>query len=1857
MTLIQTLLDHPVVESIGWALIHFVWQGAIIGLVLACVLAAIRRRSSNVKYLTCCCGLLVLAAAPVATSVFLLPHDSGGTVVSAEPDSSGAETGPVVADSTVEPVVPATSDLTQSADAAAKPTPVNPAPTKRPGPTSGTNLPSLSEWLQPHLDWILAGWFAGVVALSVRLLVCWMNVGRLTRRGTGAVSESVSAVFSDLVDRVGVSRPVRLFESSLVQVPTVLGALRPVILLPVTAVSGLSASQLEAILAHELAHVRRHDYLVNLLQTAIETLLFYHPVVWWVSQRIRAERENCCDDVASAVCGDRIEYAEALVRMEEIRGTTPQLAVAATGGSLLQRVRRLVAPGRASGERRRPWWLGGAIPLSLLLLAASCMPFVSEEVTGSNDDDGPDTYVVVWGAVVDRPLADRLAGAGPKLEEQDGAVLRTVDADQVRGMFHEATGSAEVIRLSDRMKWLAPLGIYMPPENLTGTISMIDNVQFRVPDKRGDILFTQILNGQHRVLPEKEAVRLKLRLNHNVQFEAFNTGEDDSRSNVSGKMEIDQSLPDGQAMLVTRELKPALDWSPVLVTVFEPVRVPARLSRQRQIHDLPSWLEGGPEAIRRRAQAADNWTEDVAPQSISADGKWSQLLKSGARVTLVGLSSPKNSPTAWWTPDGEPLVFNYKRSIGLPVQEMFALLHVIHSPEAARDPGPIDLAPLLNPTSQMSSGGVIYLHGSDRAEMPDAADGQLVIVPVDTDGPLQASVGIGTDSADSPLLGVVHKDKPLVLEEGEFEATQVLERRHHRVGTVTDVSMTFPRDATQQVLVTAIGTDGQRVESEYRPRILLPPQSLRSSVFDRFLIPPEKVSHFEVRKAPISWATFTGFSGMPAELQVATVKAEPTATALVGWTIQGKSFDGLTNGAVVGNGRDLHLINQDSEYVRGLFQRLIESGDLDPPGPNVGWMFDWDEFQAVTGTQAYRGPPVNSFPFGYSTGILPAEDRADLQAGMWTLSTNCKAVPEKPGQLQIDATWTVSENNPGPDGKSLWREVFNQPYPRTFEAPPLGRCVVMTGPVAGLSESGRSGAVVFETVSVPKSLIQRVRSRRTDVEQLIKVGPAGILAMLAAGETTELVSETAAPELLPIRGRVVDYNMNPVEGAAVFPLGSSYRRWHALTLSQGKATSRGGAFGSAVEDTRTIRAYTDAEGRFEIKLKNVTDLAVSSTVLDVWEVEAPKPGHSITIQLPRPGRLNVSHSTLREGETSRGIVRGPLRRLPDTPDGDPVFDHRFRCSARRQFEVSSGTPQTIGSLTSGEYWVALERSLKHGDFSTTYGIDRTRLSIKAGKPTDIDFGRAAGVPVDVRVSGLEERGIEFNVVEVQPLKDDGTAVDRWLFSDVGLTTTGQLTTERLLPGRYRIRARGYSARDADKGDRDFHRPDGIGSEIITIPELGESPVVDITLKIWGNEAVAANKEKKTAETEKSESPSPVSVFGRVVDAETGEPITKFITQAGKFDPKKPEDVTWGFSEGSSTAASKGRFSTTVRWQAGWTARILADGYLPQPVITKAPKDGETRIEVELRLKRGRWVRGRVLDHTGKPAKGVAVYALGKRGINLAGGKAVNSFGGNDDSRVRTLTSDDGRFEMTVGEATRLAVSSPNIDAWPGDLPEGMKETVIKLPEPGRVIVDFDIEGAGEKQDIFWQFLGHSMPGFEGITSEQTREVKNGEKLEITSLPPGKYQIGRSRMLRTGQMGMGRFLDRHWFTVKSGETVTINFTRPTGARIKGIVEGLKETTVKTALITVTPIKEPENPDAQFEGWLTLDGQATNEDGEFTTERLPPGEYKLLAEAYLPLTPEQRFRTGIPTPTFTGESTVVVPEDGEAPDVKIELKQQD
>jgi hypothetical protein len=205
----------------------------------------------------------------------------------------------------------------------------------------------------------------------------------MRRKEIKAVGAELYARCLTLQQRMGLDRVIRYCECHRLDAPAVLGWFRPVVLLPVRALTGLTEAQIEAVIAHELAHIRRFDCFVNLFQIGTETLLFYHPAVWWVSQRIRAEREHCCDDEAIAICGDAVNYARALTLMEEWR-TAPALMMAANRSPLGERVVRLLGWNGAAGQIRVAGLTGSFVCLAGALLAGNAFLGVAHAALGAS---------------------------------------------------------------------------------------------------------------------------------------------------------------------------------------------------------------------------------------------------------------------------------------------------------------------------------------------------------------------------------------------------------------------------------------------------------------------------------------------------------------------------------------------------------------------------------------------------------------------------------------------------------------------------------------------------------------------------------------------------------------------------------------------------------------------------------------------------------------------------------------------------------------------------------------------------------------------------------------------------------------------------------------------------------------------------------------------------------------------------------------------------------------------------------------------------------------------------------------------------------------------------------------------------------------------------------------------------------------------------------------------------------------------------------------------------------------------------------------------------------------------------------
>jgi beta-lactamase regulating signal transducer with metallopeptidase domain len=359
---LATGISPELLQALGWTLLHFVWQGAGLAALFAVAKTVCRRATT--RYALAVITLVLMMAAPVITFTGMLRQSDPAVRYGAQKTSASA---------------------------------VTPVRIAARGPQSGA--PAVGPQLGPvGMVWFVEAWFLGVVLLSLRTAGGLFLIERMRRGEIKPVARELYEKCLALQRKMGLERMIRYCECLRLDAPAVLGWFRPVVLLPARALTGLSEEQIEAVIAHELAHIRRLDCFVNLFQIGVETLLFYHPAVWWVSQRIRTERENCCDDEAIAVCGNAVNYARALTLMEEWRAT-PSLMMAANRGPLSRRVVRLLGLEGPAGRLRVAGLAAGVACLAGALLAGNAFLGVAHAALGAgrpaHQEQGSSSVIVV----------------------------------------------------------------------------------------------------------------------------------------------------------------------------------------------------------------------------------------------------------------------------------------------------------------------------------------------------------------------------------------------------------------------------------------------------------------------------------------------------------------------------------------------------------------------------------------------------------------------------------------------------------------------------------------------------------------------------------------------------------------------------------------------------------------------------------------------------------------------------------------------------------------------------------------------------------------------------------------------------------------------------------------------------------------------------------------------------------------------------------------------------------------------------------------------------------------------------------------------------------------------------------------------------------------------------------------------------------------------------------------------------------------------------------------------------------------------------------------------------------------------
>ncbi len=394
--------------TLGWTLIHFVWQGFAVLLAYVLVMSGLRQRHPEIRYLFSVFTLLVLSALPLVTFFYLAAQSSTGTATGLQELATFA--------------VYATSENLRS---------------------------DLSTMVEPALPYAVLAWFAGVIVMMIRFSIGLVEVNRLRRTAHWDVPAEWQVSLESLLERMNLSNEIGLAMSELVQSPLVIGWLKPLILIPPSALTGLTPSQLEMILAHELEHIRRWDYLVNLWQVVVESFLFYHPAVRIISRRIRVDRENCCDDAAVRLCGNPIAYARALAHLEGLRQSNllaVNFQIGISDSRLLDRIQRLV--GRSRHVQHGSVWFTSAFMLGVLVMSSIATHYSLETYRGKTAEPGVISELVATPIIKTIPASEAMF---IRTQPEPAATVANISQIQESLSYESAEVSVDLPAVTEEM--------------------------------------------------------------------------------------------------------------------------------------------------------------------------------------------------------------------------------------------------------------------------------------------------------------------------------------------------------------------------------------------------------------------------------------------------------------------------------------------------------------------------------------------------------------------------------------------------------------------------------------------------------------------------------------------------------------------------------------------------------------------------------------------------------------------------------------------------------------------------------------------------------------------------------------------------------------------------------------------------------------------------------------------------------------------------------------------------------------------------------------------------------------------------------------------------------------------------------------------------------------------------------------------------------------------------------------------------------------------------------------------------------------------------------------------------------------
>lgn len=363
MNFFNDIIPEKAVTAFGWMIVHSIWEGALVALILAVILLMLNKKSARIRYLVSVGAFLFFAAISIRTFVeyYNVPINisSQKTINQESIDQTQ-----ITNNSTTNNTITNNSFINQVSQ-------------------------GFTHYFNQHIPLIVTIYFLGVLFLTLKLTGGFLYSQRIKNYKTKNVDDKLNRMLREVSGKLNIKQKVKLVESVFVNVPVTLGYVKPVILFPIGTLTGLSYSQVEAILAHELAHIKRADYLINLIQSLLEVVFFYHPAVWWISAVIREERENVCDDIALEVCEQPGELARALVYVGQFESSQTSFAMSAIGNKnkLIRRVKRMMGENKHNTVRSRVYAASLMLLITLAFGAIACSTANGETYKQSREEN------------------------------------------------------------------------------------------------------------------------------------------------------------------------------------------------------------------------------------------------------------------------------------------------------------------------------------------------------------------------------------------------------------------------------------------------------------------------------------------------------------------------------------------------------------------------------------------------------------------------------------------------------------------------------------------------------------------------------------------------------------------------------------------------------------------------------------------------------------------------------------------------------------------------------------------------------------------------------------------------------------------------------------------------------------------------------------------------------------------------------------------------------------------------------------------------------------------------------------------------------------------------------------------------------------------------------------------------------------------------------------------------------------------------------------------------------------------------------------------------------------------------------